>query len=297
MLMEGLGTISPLNDYAYNGKELNEDFGLNLSDYGARWYDAALGRWWSVDPLTEDFTSWSSYAYVYDNPVSHIDSDGLFGKDIHGEITREAAGAAQITNQKTINSLIRGAKDPDNIIGRIQNNPANGKLHFDNKENKEEIDETWSEVKDRIAGSDNAHDLGVNLHTVQDFYAHSNYVELFMQFYEEQGGDVSALDPSSVPLYEDASPELQTYLGENGLRTGEYDFIDDAVLKNSKNNGPNHHENMSKDNPDKPKKGVPGSIQGSKTVKGNSNTYHAFAKNLAVRASTKIIQENEDKID
>jgi hypothetical protein len=28
--MEGLGTASPTNDYAYNGKELNDDFGLNL---------------------------------------------------------------------------------------------------------------------------------------------------------------------------------------------------------------------------------------------------------------------------
>jgi hypothetical protein len=26
--------------YTYNGKELNSDFGLDLHDYGARWYDA-----------------------------------------------------------------------------------------------------------------------------------------------------------------------------------------------------------------------------------------------------------------
>ena len=27
------------NKYQYNGKELNDDFGLNWNDYGARWYD------------------------------------------------------------------------------------------------------------------------------------------------------------------------------------------------------------------------------------------------------------------
>lgn len=29
------------NQYRYNGKELNEDFGLGWYDYGARWYDPA----------------------------------------------------------------------------------------------------------------------------------------------------------------------------------------------------------------------------------------------------------------
>ena len=45
LLMDG---VSPGNDYTYNGKELNEDLGLQWYDYGARWYDGAVGRWWSV---------------------------------------------------------------------------------------------------------------------------------------------------------------------------------------------------------------------------------------------------------
>jgi RHS repeat-associated protein len=77
MLMEGMGTNTPTNDYAYNGKELNEDLGLNLSDYGARWYDAALGRWWSVDLMAEKFPFSSSYSYVINNPLALIDPDGM----------------------------------------------------------------------------------------------------------------------------------------------------------------------------------------------------------------------------
>ena len=75
--MEGIGTAKVTdNAYKYNGKELNEDLGLNLSDYGARWYDAAVGRWWSVDPLGGKYKKWSGYNYTLDNPLRFIDPDG-----------------------------------------------------------------------------------------------------------------------------------------------------------------------------------------------------------------------------
>ena len=67
------GNVQP---YKYNGKELDTKKGLNWYDYGARHYDASLGRWFVVDPLAEKMSSWSPYAYCFNNPVKYVDEDG-----------------------------------------------------------------------------------------------------------------------------------------------------------------------------------------------------------------------------
>ena len=64
------------NNYQYNYKEWNDDLGLFLNDYGARWYNPQLNQWHQIDPLAENYYALSSYNYVANNPIKYIDPDG-----------------------------------------------------------------------------------------------------------------------------------------------------------------------------------------------------------------------------
>jgi RHS repeat-associated protein len=70
----------PKNRYLYNGKELNEELGLNWLDYGFRWYDPAVGRFPSVDPAADQFAWVSPFNYAENEPIGHIDLWGLQGE-------------------------------------------------------------------------------------------------------------------------------------------------------------------------------------------------------------------------
>ena len=62
--------------YKYNGKEYDTKKGLNWSDYGARHYDATLGRFTTVDVLCDKHFEISPYAYCGNEPIGRIDPDG-----------------------------------------------------------------------------------------------------------------------------------------------------------------------------------------------------------------------------
>ena len=69
--------------YQYNAKEFQDELNLNVFDYGARNYDAAIGRWFNHDPLSE--VTLDPYGYTYNNPINLIDPTGMAASPIYDE--------------------------------------------------------------------------------------------------------------------------------------------------------------------------------------------------------------------
>jgi RHS repeat-associated protein len=86
--------------YKYNGKELDQMHGLNLYDYSARYYESAIGRFTTVDPLAEKYYSISPYVYCGNNPLRFIDPTGMFSEEasIKRNIDQEVEAILRIQN-------------------------------------------------------------------------------------------------------------------------------------------------------------------------------------------------------
>lgn len=102
VICDGAGNVLEKNDYypsglkwetstpqftdnrlKFNGKEDQllvsgtTDGNAALLHYGARLYSPAISRWFSPDPLSENYYGISPYAFCANNPVNIIDPDGL----------------------------------------------------------------------------------------------------------------------------------------------------------------------------------------------------------------------------
>jgi RHS repeat-associated protein len=123
-------------DYLYNGKEMQGDFGLDWDMAMFRSYDAAIGRFVQIDPLAEITPDWTPYRFGFDNPILYSDPDGLF------ETKDEAKAYAKANGIKT--GWFRKNKINEN---------SDGTFSIDNTKNRTSIYKEAALV-DEVSGND-----------------------------------------------------------------------------------------------------------------------------------------------
>ena len=110
MSWENNTKTSPLQRHLYNGKELDTDFSLNVYFYGARLHDPAIGRFTTVDPISDRFPWVSTYNYAENRPVNGIDLHGLQYVPF-SSATFQMTGYDKEQHQRDVQEYLQGQKE------------------------------------------------------------------------------------------------------------------------------------------------------------------------------------------
>ena len=137
--------------------------GLNWYDYGARHYDAALGRWHVVDPLGEERYSNSVYSYTNNNPINKIDPNGMLDdwvQDREGNIYWDKNAISQATTKQGETYLGKIVVVFEGSTDERLGTKKKGDLGFDNKYTSGYIDGKDSKTANvTVYGPDGENDI------------------------------------------------------------------------------------------------------------------------------------------
>jgi RHS repeat-associated protein len=94
--------------YGFNGMEKDDELkgSGNSYDFGARIHDSRLGRFLSVDPMSNDLPSVSNYNFAGNSPIMGIDFEGKFRIVVTKGAQESMNSETKMTNFETVISLM-----------------------------------------------------------------------------------------------------------------------------------------------------------------------------------------------
>ena len=128
--IEPLVPVLPYN-YKYNGKELQDEMGLNAYAYGWRDYDPAIGRFHKIDRFAEKYYNLNPYQYGANNPIIYNDIKGdsiaIYSPEDNGFIkyengnlySKNSKGKWEIYNGKNVKIDKNGSSSIGGFLGKV----------------------------------------------------------------------------------------------------------------------------------------------------------------------------------
>jgi RHS repeat-associated protein len=204
------------NQYKYNGKELNGDFGLGWYAYGFRYYDPNVARFWSVDPLATKYPHYTPYQFAGNRVPNAIDLEGLeeylviYNYDSEGHkssvrINYHKDSNGNLVNQQLRNSATKADYSKSKIL--VVHNKGKEKEYqtadkFDGLA-QETFDKKEEVSKDRAPGQKNnmsgGLDSGVPDNTIESSHSKSATIGIDQEF--EFRFEKGTLDKPSAGAY------------------------------------------------------------------------------------------------
>jgi len=221
--MEFMGTpgttMNVENFYKYNGKELQDD-GFDLDengiyesrllwyDYGARFYDPAIGRFHTIDRFADKYYSLSTYQYGANSPVRFIDvnGDSLWISYAGNQILFENSNLYNADGSEYTGTGVK--KDKDGNVKRKKDGSAKLKHGF--------LRQSVSALN-TIGGTENG---GEWLGELQSSSNHFTITSAYSIDNPLKNNDNPYDDNNSVFLPKNVRSAYATQLGENGLPGG-----------------------------------------------------------------------------
>lgn len=96
-------------NYKFQGQERQDELGLNWDSFKYRNYDYAIGRFMSIDPLTEKYNTWSPYTFSGNRVIDARELEGLEPHSVHKNLNEAARNFSQQYNGYSIKNGVEVA--------------------------------------------------------------------------------------------------------------------------------------------------------------------------------------------